>query len=454
MSKTRIGLLLVASAVLLLIFGAVPASGQGKPTVVSAFGKRGGDRFVHVWVVVPPGANANEVAKDAIRGQGARPIDSDEFATNGLQWDQFADSDPGNDFVLVNYNDKGVPGNLAGHRPVWSASQSTWTDVATAGFVFSDGGDTGRCPSLVLECRGRQKFDGKNDVGWLPINQPGVLGVTWFGTSTNEFDMVLDNEDFDWYIGSSGSIPPGSFDAESVWLHEFGHGLGLSHSDVEGSVLEPFYEGVRRALHSDDIAGITFLYPAATAASTGSISGTATNAADGSAIGGATVVVDTGQSDVTAGDGTYTIADVPTGTRTATASATGFETAQDSATVVENETATVDFALVEAPAGATVSASISYDSEGGRNGDKHLLIFITLTDDGGNPVSGQSVSIDLYRDGSKVGSGTDTTGSNGTTGFTVKNAVAGCYSTDITSVGDPRWDGVTPLNQFGLRATC
>ncbi len=55
---------------------------------------------------------------------------------------------------------------------------------------------------------------------------------------------------------------------------------------------------------------------------------------------------DTGQSDTTAADGTYSIADVPVGNRQVTASASGFESQTNPATVTENAT-TVDFTLNE-----------------------------------------------------------------------------------------------------------
>lgn len=53
----------------------------------------------------------------------------------------------------------------------------------------------------------------------------------------------------------------GSFDTETVALHEIGHLLGLAHSSVVGSVMFPSYGGVRRALSQDDIDGIRRLYP-------------------------------------------------------------------------------------------------------------------------------------------------------------------------------------------------
>jgi hypothetical protein len=51
-------------------------------------------------------------------------------------------------------------------------------------------------------------------------------------------------------------------DLFTVALHEFGHALGLGHSDVVGSVMEATYTGARRALHVDDIFGIQAVYGA------------------------------------------------------------------------------------------------------------------------------------------------------------------------------------------------
>ena len=47
-----------------------------------------------------------------------------------------------------------------------------------------------------------------------------------------------------------------------VAAHEFGHSLGLHHSDVQGALMYPFYQGYvpNFQLHSDDIAGIRAQY--------------------------------------------------------------------------------------------------------------------------------------------------------------------------------------------------
>ena len=47
-----------------------------------------------------------------------------------------------------------------------------------------------------------------------------------------------------------------------VSIHEFGHALGLAHSDVEGAVMEPVINPYdpNQQLHEDDIRGIQEIY--------------------------------------------------------------------------------------------------------------------------------------------------------------------------------------------------
>ncbi len=54
--------------------------------------------------------------------------------------------------------------------------------------------------------------------------------------------------------------PPSGIDLVSVAIHELGHSLGLGHSSDPNAVMYAYYNGIRRSLNSDDIAGIQAIY--------------------------------------------------------------------------------------------------------------------------------------------------------------------------------------------------
>ena len=253
----------IASLLLVsLIAYSLPAFAQGpeltpaKPEVIAVSGitpKK--DMIVHVLVLVQPGADRNEAAVAALAQQGARPFTSDEFSTMALYWDQFGDNDPGNDKVIQNYNPKNDPTHGAGFTALIN-THTSWNNVNTSSFTFGYGEDTRLCPSLVKECRDDQTFDGNNDVAWLKLNSPTTLAVTWSGTWIDEADIAL-NTDFNWETDGIND-----YDIETVFLHENGHALGLGHSIDFSAIMFPSYQKVNRDLQQDDIAGVSFLYPA------------------------------------------------------------------------------------------------------------------------------------------------------------------------------------------------
>ena len=185
----------------------------------------------------------------------------------------------------------------------------------------------------------------------------------------------------------------------------------------------------------------------------GSISGSVTDSSDASAIAGATVSTATGQSGVTAVDGSYLITDVPVGSADVTAAATGFETSSVQTVTVNKDSVTsnVDFALIAVvTAENVIVSSISYETSGGRSGSKHLFITIALLDDLSNPVEGATVSISVDRNSVFFGSGTGVTGVEGTITFKASNAPKGTYTTAVTDVSAAGllWDGTYPPNSF------
>lgn len=288
-------------------------------TVVAALGTsnvQGERAVVEVLLVVPPGADARAAARAALAEQGARPFEpaalgSDGFTITGLVWDTLP--------VVQNYNPTGEPAGLSGGgQTALTNTHTTWDGVATSDFDIDFGGTTDRCPSLVKECFGPQVFDGNNDVGWLRMGGR-TLGVTWYGTSTDEADMAL-NTRYAWNAGCTDVS--GSYDAQSVFLHENGHVVGLGHSDDSSAVMWTPYLSAQCGLAQDDIEGATYLYPTQAA----TVSGTVTDA--GGPVSGATVALaGTGLSAETDVNGDYAITGVPyTVTYDISASASGHET--------------------------------------------------------------------------------------------------------------------------------
>ncbi|MDO8614887.1 MAG: matrixin family metalloprotease [Dehalococcoidia bacterium] len=263
-------ILLSAIAALILLLGIsgreqASASAGGDAKVASALGVArvgGEDVLVEVFVAVAPGASARDVAEHALDEQGARPLEQGDlesaaYTTTGLVWDQFSDAVAGNDFVVQNYNPSKDPTGGAALAALQN-THATWTNVPSSSFTFSYGGTTSRCPSLVRECPGPQFYDGRNDVGWLRISGCCTLGVTWYSTTRDEADKAL-NTSFKW--STSLPTPSGRFDVETVFLHENGHVAGLGHSADPSAVMYASYNGVKRTLGADDVAGISALYP-------------------------------------------------------------------------------------------------------------------------------------------------------------------------------------------------
>ena len=72
----------------------------------------------------------------------------------------------------------------------------------------------------------------------------------------------------------------GQFDLQSVATHEFGHLLGLDHSNIAHAVMFPYGDtsqiGVHSALSTDDVIGVGHLYPGPGSADGNGIKGTIT----------------------------------------------------------------------------------------------------------------------------------------------------------------------------------
>ncbi|HEX9923970.1 MAG TPA: matrixin family metalloprotease [Anaerolineae bacterium] len=134
----------------------------------------------------------------------------------------------------------------------WQALSNSWITLRVAGTTARDAND---------------HFDGNHDVVWTDLSG-STLGVNYCATSFfNEridSDTLFDNSNRIWTI----TAQPGLIDLRSVAEHEFGHGIGIGHSDqtCDGFASTPLMcasitTGVRKTILTDDSNAAAFLYP-------------------------------------------------------------------------------------------------------------------------------------------------------------------------------------------------
>jgi len=96
----------------------------------------------------------------------------------------------------------------------------------------------------------------------------GAIATTFFfcsGGNMTGWDITYNDLNSSFWDGVTGSCGGSRYDLQAVGAHELGHGLGLGHSAVTSATMY-FSIGLcstaERTLHSDDIAGIEFIYGA------------------------------------------------------------------------------------------------------------------------------------------------------------------------------------------------
>ena len=110
----------------------------------------------------------------------------------------------------------------------------------------------------------------QNDFGF----SSSALGVTWFAYNLAErrlvgADIFLngDNITHPWAIVDPAAPLPSEYDLENTLTHEIGHFVGLAHPYQDGRSESTMWfaatvgETLKRTLETDDINGVTYLYP-------------------------------------------------------------------------------------------------------------------------------------------------------------------------------------------------
>ncbi|KAK3083780.1 hypothetical protein FSP39_003123 [Pinctada imbricata] len=162
------------------------------------------------------------------------------FHTLGLKW-------PRNE---VTWKIVGYTGQLAQsiQRRAYYDAFRKWSDVTPLVFREVRGGNADILISYARYNHGDgSSFDGKGGTlahAFFPGKQP-IAGDTHF------------DDDEKWTMGTKEGT-----NLEIVAAHEFGHAIGMSHSNIQEALMAPYYQGYdpNFQLHRDDIAGIQSLY--------------------------------------------------------------------------------------------------------------------------------------------------------------------------------------------------
>ena len=155
----------------------------------------------------------------------------------------------------VNFRINENTADCTGEGGAVQSGAATW-NAAMAKFSFTYAGTTAATTS-------NQNYI--NEILWRDLGGGSTLAHTiiWgYGSTIVECDMEF-NEYYSW---STAATPPaGWYDTQSVALHEFGHYLCLADLYDPGDSAKVMYGygspgTTKRALHTDDIAGIRYIY--------------------------------------------------------------------------------------------------------------------------------------------------------------------------------------------------
>lgn len=158
----------------------------------------------------------------------------------------------------------GSPVSLAEEIAAISSAFATWASVCSLTVIgpIPDSGAPGGAPAGtgagIADIRIAILGGFSSSTVLAHAYSPGTEAL--YGAGGTIMGDLHFNSEKDWVDDPSDPDDGHDYDLETVALHEIGHSLGLLHSDVPGSVMFASYEGGKRSLTADDIAGITTIY--------------------------------------------------------------------------------------------------------------------------------------------------------------------------------------------------
>lgn len=185
------------------------------------------------------------------------PLSLKAYAPSGWAWASH------NMPVFYEINQNGTP-DCDGEFEAIQGAFETWENVSTSWIDFTYAGLTSRTPTID---------DGYCTIAWvesgwtsLPENpsykEVSVVYVQESFGVIYECDQYFNGEYWNWSTTGQSN----RFDVENVAAHEAGHWVGLAslgsaYSETTMYDVLNYQETKKRDLHSDDIAGASFLYP-------------------------------------------------------------------------------------------------------------------------------------------------------------------------------------------------
>jgi hypothetical protein len=160
-------------------------------------------------------------------------------------------------FVNANCSDSGCGSATTVHSAI-DRGGDVWVN-AGAGFYFNEVTTTASV-TVVFNSQNIIYFQQTSGI------DPIAIAVTFFwcsGGNMTEWDMAFNDFNYQFWDGVTGACGGFRYDIQAVAAHELGHCLGLAHSAIGSATMfsstGPCNTGPR-TLHSDDIAGVNFIY--------------------------------------------------------------------------------------------------------------------------------------------------------------------------------------------------
>ena len=193
-----------------------------------------------------------------------------------------------------------------------------WSAISTATITFAEGPPTAASVKPGLD-QVNLITTNLSQVEWAAYGVD-AMSITNVMSSVTTGEIIEADIAFNPnVVFSTDGAAPNVSDLQAVATHEIGHLLGLDHTPLASAVMFPVTAGysLSRTLTTDDMIGVSTLYPTSAFAARGSIEGTVRTTTNAGVFGAIVVAVgQNGQpmaSTVTDPDGKYSIAGLTAG---------------------------------------------------------------------------------------------------------------------------------------------